>query len=135
MTHRIPQYVRCDLCSHTWVAVWLPMVMGDAAKVYESLRCPMCASDSSYHQPHNDPVAVATAAALCVDPPVPVAFEVRTDSMMAFELRLLLGKLQIGSPVLSNDHLRAMTWLCALPRQIECAASYVLAMAAKAGAQ
>jgi hypothetical protein len=114
---------------HMWVGVWLPMVMGELEQVLESVRCPMCASDTTQHQLHNDPAAVNAAAAECIDPPVPVRLEVCTDSQMAYDLRLLIGKVQLGSPIIANEHSRAVRFISALPRQIETAASYVLAVA------
>lgn len=38
--------VRCKACDHTWVGLYLPMPMADAARVMGKLTCPMCAADA-----------------------------------------------------------------------------------------
>ena len=43
---KTPLKVRCEACSHEWIAAYLPMEMGAAAKLLFCLCCPMCAQDS-----------------------------------------------------------------------------------------
>lgn len=45
---RTPMFAACgaDNCDHLWVAAWLPMEMSLAARVLQSLRCPLCGHES-----------------------------------------------------------------------------------------
>ena len=128
MSRRTPQYVRCDLCSHTWVIAWLPMVRaGDLAKVLQCTACPMCASDESYHKLLNDPAAVQAAAAACTDPPIKVTLTLDVQSNLAADMRLFLCKVQLGDPRSACQHQLAVTFLNKLPQLIDNAAGYMRA--------
>ncbi|MDP2322511.1 MAG: hypothetical protein Q8N51_00585 [Gammaproteobacteria bacterium] len=43
---RTPLRVRCHLCSHSWIAAYVPMELVLFVKLVKGLRCPMCAADS-----------------------------------------------------------------------------------------
>lgn len=45
---RTPMFAACgaESCDYVWVAVWLPMEMSLAARVLQSLRCPLCGHES-----------------------------------------------------------------------------------------
>ncbi len=39
---RQPFRVRCGDCKHDWAAFYLPIPLGDAARILGRLRCPSC---------------------------------------------------------------------------------------------
>lgn len=47
-TERTPMFAACGsgACDYVWVAVWLPMEMSLAARVLQSIRCPLCGHES-----------------------------------------------------------------------------------------
>lgn len=44
---RTAMHVRCKECGHVWIGLYLPMLITDAARVLNSLHCPMCAGDAT----------------------------------------------------------------------------------------
>jgi hypothetical protein len=58
------QYVHCEKCQHEWIAVWLPMEAGKAAKILKAASlCQMCGARATrmgkypHATPQGDPVA------------------------------------------------------------------------------
>lgn len=41
-----PSWWRCDTCGHTWIVMYLPMLLDLAAKVMKHAHCPMCGQDA-----------------------------------------------------------------------------------------
>jgi hypothetical protein len=107
------------------------MLLELAAKVFDSIRCPICGADSSYIEPHNDPVAVNAAAAECTDPPVKVVLSLTVQSTLAADIRLFMCKTQIGDPRSACQHELAVTFLTKLPQMIDNAAGYLRAQQAQ----
>lgn len=44
---RQPFRVRCGDCKHEWAAFYLPIPLGEGARILKQLRCPSCEADSS----------------------------------------------------------------------------------------
>lgn len=43
---REPMDVFCRACDYKWVALYLPMELGKAAKTLKDMHCPMCGESS-----------------------------------------------------------------------------------------
>ena len=52
-----PFDVRCGACEHKWSAAYIPMELGNFAKLIKGLSCPMCGQDSSklFHWKSKEP--------------------------------------------------------------------------------
>ena len=57
METKQPINVRCQECSHEWVAAYLPMDMAKFAKLMKSAHCPMCGSKKAVLA-KNEPLSV-----------------------------------------------------------------------------
>lgn len=44
---REPFWAKCVECRHIWACAYLPMNLTQMSKIVGSLRCPMCAADST----------------------------------------------------------------------------------------
>lgn len=44
---REPLWVICHDCHHSWIGMYLPLPIADAATVMKKLCCPMCAAGSN----------------------------------------------------------------------------------------
>lgn len=41
---RKPNAVMCSRCLHSWIGFYLPLPIGDAARIMKNLTCPNCAA-------------------------------------------------------------------------------------------
>lgn len=44
---RTPQWVLCVVCAHSWIGLYLPMPIRDAATAMGKLCCPMCTAGAN----------------------------------------------------------------------------------------
>lgn len=44
MSERRPFNVACSACKHVWAIAYLPMPLGDAARILSKATCPNCAA-------------------------------------------------------------------------------------------
>jgi len=126
MTRRTPQYVRCGSCHHLWIGVWCGLTLERTAAVLESLACPMCGELENI-EPYNQPKQAAPDT-----PPDEIAFPltVRVDSELAADLKLFMGKVQVGDVMAATRHPRAVAFMVKFPNEILNAAGYARQAAA-----
>jgi len=128
MSRRVPQYLHCTLCHHTWLGMWLPLTQQQIATIMAAAHCPMCASDSSYIEQHNKPTPPDLS---CSDLAVRVVVTMAVESDLAADMRLFSGLVQLGDPMSSCKHPRTMVFLLDTAKQIEHAAGQVRQAAAR----
>ena len=42
MSDKYPQRAICEECQYEWIVCWLPMLAHLVAKMFTTMRCPMC---------------------------------------------------------------------------------------------